>query len=147
MNKLHRIIAISSFALLSVSAFATEMVHLNIKSSNPKAFLGPATFKDAKGWYKGAVESPRDIGSGQASGKRIIVVRFRPADTKGAFQQALQSNEVLKEVKIAIKDASGKMKIATLSKPKISKVVVNSATEPPIEEVSFTYQDITWTFE
>ncbi len=98
------------------------------------------------------VHSPRDIATGQASGKRqhqpfVFVKEIDKSSPMLA--QSLSTGEVLPTMTILATDPGGKKHQATLTYVTVTgvqKVKRTSVSGDPheYEEVSFTYQKITW---
>jgi type VI protein secretion system component Hcp len=138
----------SLFALTAVS-MAAETVHLYIKTSVQGQIKGTKTINGVSGWIEGkSIVSPRDVASGQATGKRQHKPFRVEIDGIGISQQflnALCNNEVINEMKVVMKAPNGKTSTAVFESPKLTQISVSKARTGVYQEVQFTYQKITWT--
>jgi type VI secretion system Hcp family effector len=114
---------------------------------------GTATFMDVRS-FSTSVSSPRDLATGQASGKRqhkpLIVTKSMDAATP-LFQKVLDTNEVLTSVVLKIYrsgtttvDQTITLTNAGLSQ--IDTVDTGAGDALPLERLSFTFQKIKYEF-
>ena len=99
--------------------------------------------------YKHEVISPRDAQSGLPTGKRQhspLVITKDYDRTSPMFMQALVTNEVLKNVTLRFVDARGTTYSITLQNASVAGIRQQSQSGSNVEEISFTYQKITWTW-
>ncbi len=101
------------------------------------------------------IVSPRDPASGLPTGKRMhkpFVIHKEWDSSTPQLLTALAKNEAIKEIEFTFFESagSGKVKLvrkATLQNAKIKSIrkLPTANGKPPMEEISFTYQKITWT--
>ncbi|HLN61432.1 MAG TPA: type VI secretion system tube protein TssD [Symbiobacteriaceae bacterium] len=100
--------------------------------------------------YKHEVISPRDAQSGLPTGKRQhtpLVITKRIDRSSPLLMQALVTNEVLKNVTLRFVDARGATAYSiTLQNASVAGIQQQSQSGEAVEEISFTYQKITWTW-
>lgn len=99
--------------------------------------------------YSHEVISPREAGSGLPTGRRQhkpMVITKEIDRTSPLFMQALVSNEVLKNVTLRFVDARGTTYSITLQNASVAGIHQQSQSGGSVEEISFTYQKITWTW-
>jgi type VI secretion system secreted protein Hcp len=169
MRKIMILTTLVAVLLLPLGARAAETVHLFLKS-NGVDMRGEST-KNSLGRkdsieclsFESAVSTARDAASGQATGRRQyqpIVIRKRIDKSSPLLMKALTNNEVISGdfrfyrpsstgdgttehfYSVAIKGArvaSVRLIVPDTTDPK-------SASLPPMEEVTFVFQSITWTF-
>ena len=93
----------------------------------------------------------REVGTGMASGKRVhsdITISKYSDKASALLMKALYANDTVVECKIAITGADGKTRIGTMNGVWFDSMSVTRSLDgqPPIEELSFTYAKITWTY-
>ena len=169
----------------STLAHAAENAYLHIKMANQGEITGSSSKKGYEKWIQlDSVIAPRDLASGQSTGKRDAVAA--PPTVTGSWidfgydvrsprdaatglatgkrmhkpftfsctldrvgqqmLQALMSHERCVEITVCIVGDDGKIVTGILSEPDLDRVsLVKSENQgPPTEEISFTYQKITW---
>ncbi|HET7467707.1 MAG TPA: type VI secretion system tube protein TssD [Candidatus Dormibacteraeota bacterium] len=100
--------------------------------------------------YQYSVTSPRDLATGQASGKRQhhpVVITHELGNSSPQFFEAIVTNEVLDKVVInfAKTDASGKLTtfyVVTLRDATVSEFKQYSSGNSVLEDISFTFRQI-----
>jgi type VI secretion system secreted protein Hcp len=163
--KFHRITALLAVASIcsALAAPASGDVYLRV-TADKGSFKGSAVQKGREGAvvvlaFEHTVTAPRDPASGQATGRRqhkpLVFTKGMDASSV-AFHQALTNNEKLKEVVLEFWQASPKgtevkaytitLKNAFVSSVRQLMPNKESASVQPYEEVSLTYESITWTF-
>lgn len=124
---------------------------------------GEVTRTGAKGWialneFTQEVKSPRDVASGQATGRRQyapVIIRKRIDKASTLLAKAIATNQTIPSMTVELTRESpskGGGKQEVYMKIELKNVMVSSFQEAgvddngePMEEVSFTFQKITWT--
>lgn len=155
---------LAAFMSLNVSAFSQgSALYLKVKGAKQGDIKGDATEKGKEGLIKTIsfqheVVSPRDAASGQATGKRQhkpLVITKEIDKASPLLMAALTTSENLPEVTLTFYRPSAKaistnelwytisLKDAHISDIKATWV---SEKKMSLEEVSFTYDKIKWTY-
>ena len=154
---------LAAFMSLNVSAFAQgSALYLKVKGAKQGDIKGDVTEKGKEGLIKTIsfeheVSSPRDAGSGQATGKRQhkpLVITKEIDKSSPLLMAALTKNENLPEVTLTFYRPNPKSigtnelwYTITLKDAHISDIKSTWVSEKKmsLEEVSFTYEKIKWT--
>lgn len=153
---------LAAFISLNMSAFAQgSALYLKVKGSKQGDIKGDVTEKGKEGLIKTItfeheVTSPRDMASGQASGKRQhkpLIITKEIDKSSPLLMAALTKNENLQEVTLTFYrpgKAMGSNELwytISLKDASISdiKSTWDSEKKMSLEEVSFTYEKIKWT--
>lgn len=168
MNAIYPVCMAASLFIAAESAVAQNLT-ITVQAQKQGAFKGEIAIRDSNIKAAGRTElldvryemySPRDVATGQASGKRVhkpltIVKRFGPSSPQ--YLQALSTNEVLPQVLIEgfSTDRSGELRIAftiRLTNASVSHVEsrlvlpAGKAAAPNADDlqevIQFTYQGI-----
>lgn len=147
-----------------------ETVHLflkangqDIKGESTQTSLGRADSIECV-YFEGAVRTAREAGSGLATGRRQyepLLIRKRIDKASPLLAKALCNNEVIEGVfKFFRPNPTGdgttqqfytieikKGRVASHRQWNPDTIVPASSTEPALEEVSFVFHTIMWTFE
>lgn len=143
---------------LNTSGAAVGTVHITmtVKGHKQGNFKGDIiTGKDASNLinvaaYQYSVESPRDLATGQASGKRQhkpVMITHELGNSSPQFFAAVVTNETLDKVTINFNKvgANGKevnFYTVTLTNASISEFNQRSSGSTVVEDISFTFQKI-----
>ena len=166
-------VLVGTLFFCTAMSMAAETVEVFIKTTGQGQIMGSSLKRGREKWIEiqgiAGIVAPRDIQSGQSSGKREIqaprdaqsglatgkrmhsdITISKYSDKASALlMRALCSNEVVTECMIAITGDDGKTRMATLSGVTMDEILVKHGMGggPATEEVSFTYQKITWTYK
>ena len=146
--------------LHTVASGQNNTMYLKIKGSKQGEIKGEVTEKGKEGSmrvnaYQHEISSPRDAASGQATGRRQhkpLVITKELDKASPLLYKALTTNEVLPEVTLLFyRNANtGKQdQYFTIALTDGTISGIKSWTDDkgvPMEEVSFTYQKIVWTY-
>ena len=147
-----------------------ETVHLylkangaDIKGESSQHSLGRENSIECL-YFEQAVKTAREAGSGMASGRRQyepLLIRKRIDKSSPLIAKALVENQVIEgnfkffrpnptgdgttEQFFTVQVKQGRVASQKLYVP--DTIVPATSTEPPLEEVSFVFHTITWTFE
>ena len=155
---------VTAFAFVCCAAAnAAESVHFYIKTSAQGVIQGSSLQKGKEKWIEvssWSVSSPRDPASGLATGREASTglatgkrmhkpFSFTMSYGRCAQQlyQALCSNELVAECKIAITDDAGQTKWGNcmdVSFDRFTVIKSDNPQSPPTCEVSFNYTKIEW---
>ena len=147
-----------------------ETVHLflkangtDIKGESTQTSLGRENSIECL-YFEQAVKTAREAGSGMASGRRQyepLLIRKRIDKSSPLIAKALVENQVIEgtfkffrpnptgdgttQQFFTVEVQRGRVASQKLYVP--DTIVPATSTEPPLEEVSFVFHTITWTFE
>lgn len=154
---------LAALMLLSMNALAQgSALYLKVKGAKQGDIKGDVTEKGKEGLirtisFQHEVESPREAGSGQATGKRQhkpLVITKEIDKSTPLLMAALTKNENLQEVTLTFYKpgkAMGTNELwytISLKDARIADIKSTWVSEKKqsLEEVSFTYEKIRWTF-
>lgn len=146
-----------------------ETVHLylkangsDIKGESTQQSLGRADSIECV-YYKQSIVTAREAGSGMATGRRQyepLIIRKRIDKSSPLLAKALCDNQVIEaEFKFFRPNPTGdgtteqfytvaikQGRIASIAAVVHDTIVPSTATDPPLEEVSFVFHTISWTY-
>ncbi len=163
MKKLVQFSVLLALTLLSSGYLAAQSMYISITGASQGKIQGGALDKGKEGLssvtaFEHQIVSPRDHATGMATGKRQhspVVIRKEIDKASPKLYAALANNENLTEVILSFYRPGGKIAMGTSSlwyEIKLKDVMISgiktSTNEKgqPIEEISFNYQKIQWTF-
>jgi len=136
------------------SAQAAYQFYMTIEGTKQGKFKGEGVGRD-KGWipclqFSYQPSAPRDVASGQASGKRqhgqIVIVKERGAASPQIFR-AVTTNEVLKQVSFEFVHVTADGREEVYKTLRITKAVVASVRTLTSEGAKDAREEVTLSFE